>query len=645
MSALRAPRLASLLVVLLAATPLARAQSWMAVGLPGGDVRALAADPRDPRVVYLGTADGILYRSGDGGASWRRTQPGFPLRGMSLDQIVVDAAGAVLVGYWEVTGPGGGVARSRDEGRTFTILPEIGGQSVRALAVAASDPRVLVAGTLTGVFRSGDGGSSWQRISTAGDPEIRNINSLAVDPGDPQVIYAGTWHLAWKTTDGGGGWKPIHLGMINDSDVMTLTFDHRSPRTVYATACSGIYRSPDAGGHWAKVPGIPASARRTRSFAQDSARPDVVYAGTTEGLWASEDGMATWRLLTPRELVVNAVLVLPGGALLLGADGAGVLRSPDGGATWASSNDGFFARFVSRVIFDPAQGRILAGVLDDRQAGGVLSALKPSGPWSKVGGGLEGRQVLSMALAGSEVLAGTDDGLYFSMSQSGLWRPLPAAVDGIDLHPSVTDVVALSDRTFLAATSQGLLRSVDGGEHWERHRLGLGLAVLAVAASLPRPTVVLAATPLGFFRSLDGGASWTQISPSVGEANVHGLAFLPGNDRVVFATTPRGLLRSPDQGQTWLRRGGGLPLLDITGLALHPDGRTAYASDFTRGGIYRSEDGGESWQPFSTEGLLSDRVWALAVDPASPDRLLAAARSGGLHEWRALEAATAAGSR
>jgi photosystem II stability/assembly factor-like uncharacterized protein len=218
-------------------------------------------------------------------------------------------------------------------------------------------------------------------------------------------------------------------------------------------------------------------------------------------------------------------------------------------------------------------------------------------------------------------------------------------VDAIDLHPRVTEVVALSDRLFLAATSQGLLRSADGGEHWERHRLGLGLTVLAVAASVPRPTVVLAATPLGFFRSLDGGASWTQISASVGEANVHGLAFLPGNDRVVFATTPRGLLRSPDQGLTWLRRGGGLPLFDITGLALHPDGRTVYASDFTRGGIYRSEDAGETWQAFSTEGLLSDRVWALAVDPAAPDRLLAAARSGGLHEWRALEAANAAGSR
>jgi photosystem II stability/assembly factor-like uncharacterized protein len=209
----------------------------------------------------------------------------------------------------------------------------------------------------------------------------------------------------------------------------------------------------------------------------------------------------------------------------------------------------------------------------------------------------------------------------------------------------VNEVVALSDRIFLAATSSGLLRSPDGGDHWERCALGLGLTVLSVAASTPTPSVALAATPLGFYRSLDAGASWTQISSGLGETNVHSLAFLPGNDRVVFATTPRGLLRSPDQGQTWLRRGGGLPLLDITGLAFHPDGRILYASDFTRGGIYLSEDGGETWRAFSSEGLLSDQVWALAVDPASPGRLLAAARNGGLHEWRAPEAADAAGSR
>src|SRR5437867_3014765 len=121
------------LVLALLATPVVHAQGWVPVGPPGGNVRSLIADPRDPRRVYLGTADGILYRSDDGGLRWHRLSPGFPRTGASLDEIVVDPRGVVLVGFWEVAGGGGGIARSEDGGRTFTLLPGIAGQSVRAL--------------------------------------------------------------------------------------------------------------------------------------------------------------------------------------------------------------------------------------------------------------------------------------------------------------------------------------------------------------------------------------------------------------------------------------------------------------------------------------------------------------------------------
>src|SRR5262245_58334160 len=143
----------ALLSVLAAPAPV---QGWVPVGPEGGDARGLARDPRDPRVVYLGTADGMLYRSQDGGRRWSRTAPGFPRRGMSLDDILVDPRGRVLVGYWQVGGSGGGVARSLDGGAHFEVLQGIEGQAVRALALAPSNPDVIVAGTMTGVFRSGD---------------------------------------------------------------------------------------------------------------------------------------------------------------------------------------------------------------------------------------------------------------------------------------------------------------------------------------------------------------------------------------------------------------------------------------------------------------------------------------------------------
>lgn len=615
----------------IAAPGVAGAGTWVPVGPPGGDVRSLAADPRDPNRVYLGTADGVAYRSDDGGRSWKRLSPGFPRRGMSLDEILVDPQGTVLIGYWEVAGRGGGVARSSDGGLTFTLLPGIEGESVRALAAAPSQPRVLVAGAISGVFRSDDGGDTWRRVSPLGHTDLRNVESVAIDPANPSVLYAGTWHLPWKTEDGGRTWRPIASGMIDDSDVMTLSVDRRSRDVLYATACSGIYRSGEAGSRWAKIKGIPASSRRTRAFAQDSEQPQTFYAGTTEGLWISEDGTASWRLATGSKLVVNAALTLPGGLVLLGTDGVGVLRSEDRGRTWTESNHGFSERFVTRLLPDPVGRRVLAAVWGDRLTGGVYVAASPEGPWTRLGPGLEGREVLALALAGDDVLAGSDDGLYLFTSPAGSWRRLPMAPGGLDLHPRVNDVAVLQESTFLAATGQGLLRSANRGASWTQPGLGPG-AAFRVAAAPARPGLALAATALGTYRSDDFGLRWTRVSSAL-PAEPRALAFLPGDQRVVFAATPVGLLRSTDQGATWARGTGGLPVSDITGLAVAADGRTLYASDFTWGGVFGSLDAGLTWRRLPAHGLATERVWAVAIDPPSSG-VLAAPPSGGLHLLR-----------
>ena len=161
--------------------------------------------------------------------------------------------------------------------------------------------------------------------------------------------------------------------------------------------------------------------------------------------------------------------------------------------------------------------------------------------------------------------------------------------------------------------------------------LGLGGVVSVVARAKGQPGAALAATAFGIFRTADFGSAWTLVSEPLGRSSVHAIQFLPGNDQVVFATTSGGLYRSPDQGRTWTPRGGGLPLLDITGLGLHPDGRTAFASDFNQGGVWRSDDAGQTWTAVATSGLLSQRIWTLAVDPRGP-AILAGAASGGLHQ-------------
>jgi photosystem II stability/assembly factor-like uncharacterized protein len=606
------------------------ARSWIPVGAPGGNVRDLAQDPRDPNRIYLGTADGILYRSDDGGVRWQRLNPGFPLRGYSLDNIVVDPGGVVYVGYWEVHGPGGGVARSADRGQTFEVLEGIKGESVRALALAPSDQQVISAGTLTGVFLSRDRGRTWVRATPKGHAGLRNIESLAFDPRDPQVIYAGTWHLVWKTRDGGGAWEPAHRGMIDDSDVMTLTVDQVRPQTIYATACTGIYRSTGAADEWTKLRGIPFSSRRTRAFAQGADDLNLLLAGTTEGLWVSENAGDSWKQVTPKELVVNAVLAQPGGTILLGTEEAGVLRSADQGRTWASSNTGFSERFVFKLLFDETGRRLIVAVWGAPRYGGVFVARSVGGPWSRLGQGLDGHQVLSLALLRNAILAGTDDGIFVRPSGAKAWTRLPTRLDGREVNPRVTELLVPFSNCILAATPKGVMRSLDAGQTWAQPVLSRAGEVFDLAASRDDPDVVVAATKSGFYRSQDGGETWKQVSSALG-VTWNALAFAPSDDRVIYATTSGGLLRSGDQGVTWRRVQGGLPHSDLTGIAFNPDGRTIYVSDFTWGGIFRSVDGGSNWSRLPTDGLGSDRVWTLSVDPDEPDRVLAAPSAGGLH--------------
>ena len=625
----------SLFVLVVAALVLtgapAQGQSWIPVGAPGGNVRALAFDPRDPQRVYLGTTDGILYRSDNGGLQWRRLGIGFPLRGCSLDEIVVDSRGVVLVGYREVNGSGGGVARSTDGGQNLVVLKGVEGQSVRALAVAPSDPQVIAAGTLNGVFVSSDGGNAWRRITPQSHPDLHNIESLAFDTTDPRVIYAGTWHLVWKTLDGGATWAPVHRGMIDDSDVMTLTIDPWHPQTIYSTACTGIYRSTDGALQWTKLQGIPFSSRRTRAFAQGSEDVDLLLAGTTEGLWISEDRGGTWLRATPKELIINALIELPGGTIVLGTDGAGVLQSSDRGRTWTATNTGFSERFVSRLLFDAAGRRLLVAVWGTPRYGGVFVSSGVRGPWVRLGQGLDGRQVLSLALLGDVILAGTDDGIFTWAPKAADWSRLPTHLNGREAHPRVSGLLAVPPHRLLAATSSGVIRSPDGGRTWTKPILGSADVVSDFAVSPGDLDRVVAVTRSGIFRSGDGGETWRRISPGLGDVTPHALAFMPSDDRVLFATTSGGLFRSGDQGATWSRVNGGIPHSDLTGIAVHHDGRTIYASDFTWGGIYRSIDGGSAWARMPTDGLGSDRVWTLGLDPAAPERLLAASLAGGLH--------------
>ena len=329
----------------------------------------------------------------------------------------------ILVGAWVLGSPAGGLYVSNDGGVSWESEPDMRGQSIRALEAAPSDPKILVAGTLKGVYRSTDGGEHWQLISPEGSQEIHEVESIAIDPTNPQIIYAGTWHLPWKTTDGGANWTNIKQGVIDDSDVFSIIVDPKDSNVVYASACSGIYKSENAGEKFQKVQGIPSTARRTRVLMQDPQNLNIVFAGTTEGLYRTGDSGETWLRTTGPELIINDVYVDPANTnrVLLATDRGGVLASNDGGYSFVPSNNGFSARQITSYIGDATQpATIYVGVVNDKAWGGVFVSDNGGLSWSQKSAGLNGQDVFSLAQASDgTVLAGTGHGIY--RLQGELW--------------------------------------------------------------------------------------------------------------------------------------------------------------------------------------------------------------------------------
>ncbi|HZD07951.1 MAG TPA: hypothetical protein VE176_06865, partial [Candidatus Limnocylindrales bacterium] len=418
-------------------TALVAEQPWQPIGPDGGNVRSLAIDPRDPDRIFLGTSAGNLYLSIDKGATWSRfARPGNSAE-MVLDHIVIDHTDPrnIFVAAWNAQLPNsdGDLYRSHDAGKTWEIVADLHGKSLRALSMAASDPKILVVGALDGIYRSRNGGRDFERISPANHAEIKNVESVAIDPVNPDVIYAGTWHLPWKTEDGGKTWHNIKKGVIDDSDVFSIVIDREQPANIFISACSGIYRSDSAGELFRKIQGIPYSARRTRMLRMDPLDHNIVYAGTTEGLWKTVDAGATWKHMTGSNIIINDVLIDPGqpSRMLLATDRSGVLASDDGGVTFTASNRGFTHRQAAALLVDRGNSNVLyAGVLNDKEFGGVFVSRDAGQTWKQNSDGLDGRDVFVLRQAADGALvAGTDHGIFALPPNGSRWisRELPLA--------------------------------------------------------------------------------------------------------------------------------------------------------------------------------------------------------------------------
>jgi len=619
--------------LLLGAVCLPAENAWTVVGPAGGDARALAAFPGEPKHLLLGTTNSWLYESMDEGGSWHRLAKLGSDDGFVLDSVVVDSAdpATIYVGAWN-NSVDGGLWISHDRGKSWTEPVRLKGQPVHALAQAPSDSHILYAGTLEGVFRSSDGGATWTQISPPDSHEIHEIESLAVDPGNADTVYAGTWHLPWKTSDGGKTWRNIKQGLIVDSDVFSIIVDPEHSHTVYLSACSGIYKSENAGTLFRKIQGIPTEARRTRSLMQDPEKREVVYAGTTEGLYKTVNAGKTFERMTDADVVVNAVYVDPGDSnrVLLATDRSGVLTSQDGGATFTPSNQGISERKVAAVLVDRDNPELLyAGVVNDKKYGGVFRSSDGGAHWEQLGTGLDGRDVFSLAeTEDGRVVAGTSHGIFVlddganpagAGSLAGVGDP-PAADGGANAPTAGRAAAPAAGDSAVASAAGGAVPAADGSAGapaaltWEPRnnivntvvktvtqthmhtKVNIEKQVQAPAIELESPVnaldvsseVWVAATGYGIVTSRDQGASW-QGGPVMGEGDYLSVTV---QGETMAAARADGVVLSKDAGQSWWPMGLPTMLTRIHRVAFSPDGTLWLGA---REGVYYSRDLGKTW--------------------------------------------------
>lgn len=580
----------------------ANAQTWTSVGPLGGDVRALVSDPLRPNVLYLGTEDGYVLLSQDMGEHWES-------RGRVANGVITtivatsDSSGALFASVWtgEANGESGGVFLSRDGGKTWRGSG-LEGHAVRALAQGPSEQNILIAGALDGIFRSNDFGKTWERITPLGDSELRNVDSLAIDPQDAEIVYAGTFHLPWKTIDGGKHWIPIQGGMIDDSDVLSLEVNPSQPQQIFAGACSGIYRTDDAGANWNKIEGVPYSARRTLIIRRDPANPATLFAGTTEGLWKTTDGGARWQHISPKDWVINSLLIVPGAhsssgrdkaefsaapaRLLIGTEDRGVLGSDDGGAHFRPFNNGFHHRQVISLARDSGKPATVAAVLGNSPER-IVQSDDGGQNWFAIDAGLNADTVRKIFTSPVGWLAAkASGGLEHFDSVERKWLPLE---NKNSAHFFVNDI-AFNKTEWFAASPDGLFITRDSGITWSAFPFTtVNLPVDSVQVSRDAQKIRLVSSNAMVF-SDDAGKSWTWKDLPLDSGGA--LLLESADDATLLVAARSGLYISRDNGATWQRLQNGLPSARPDDLLIRQD---LWLVSIRDRGLFLSRNHGVSW--------------------------------------------------
>ncbi len=668
------------------------AMHWRMIGpFRGGRTRAVAGVPAQPNVFYMGQVDGGVWKTDDAGRTWQAIFDRQPTQSIGAIAVAPSDPNVIYVASGEgLRRPdlsvGNGIYRSGDAGRTWEHVDADGpsglhdGQQIPALVIDPQNPKRLFAAVLghpygpnetRGIFRSTDGGKTWTKVlykdANTGGADVK------LDPADPRTVYATLWESrlgpwedansyegthggVFKSTDGGDTWHPLTKGLPADLVQGHLAIAPSDPRRIYATLSTthpsgyasgaglGVYRSDDAGESWRVITTDPRPAMKIGGGdlpvpVVDPKNPDIVYSASIVTM-KSRDGGHTWMSLRGapggddyQNMWINP---LNPDIILLVAD-QGALVTQNGGRTWSSWYNQPTAQLYHAAATNTFPYQVCSG---QQESGSVCTSTRGNDgeityrEWHPAG-------IIEYGYAAPDPLhpgivygAGRFEVSRYDASTGQVQNVTPIPMRGKNQRADRTEPIVFSpaDPHVLYYAANTIFRTSDGGGSWT-----------AISPDLSREH---AGSP----------PSVSQLSPAEAARRrgaVYALA--PGfqNTSTLWAGTDDGLLWvTHDAGKSWkeVTPKENVPWARIAQIsASHFDDQTAYIAvsrfriNDLRPYLYRTHDGGVTWEPIVT-GLPADSpVNTIREDPLRKGLLFAGTETGvwfstddGAH-WRSLQ--------